>query len=130
MINKNELRFGNIVQEIIPISGSLAEKQRVNKTMYKINTHTFNREDFEKWFAPIPLTEEILLKCGFKDSGNDELLIYNELDYENQLALHFTKEGLSFVFEQYVESNIKYNYLHQLQNLYFALTGKELEINL
>jgi hypothetical protein len=82
-------------------------------------------------FEPIPLTEDILLKCGFEFKGgigykspnNEEHwyfstgngFIPNALNHRNTLK----KDGYIGVY-----------YLHQLQNLYFALTTTELEINL
>jgi hypothetical protein len=62
---------------------------------------------------PIELTEEWLIKFGFKkfvpDFINPSLLIRN------------TTEGFKII-----RHGIMVNHLHQLQNLYFALTGKEL----
>jgi hypothetical protein len=48
----------------------------------------------------------------------------------NGLQLFWFEETLSATiqFQNKVEVEIKY--LHQLQNLYFSLTGKELEIKL
>ncbi len=54
-------------------------------------------------YKPIPLTEEWLVKFEQKD-----------LDL--------------FILEIEVNWNIKIKYVHQLQNLYFALTGEELTI--
>lgn len=34
------------------------------------------------------------------------------------------------LFYDWIDGNIEVKYLHQLQNLYFALTGKELDIRL
>lgn len=76
---------------------------------------------------PIPLTEELLLKCGFSKVGSN---------YEKDwLLLHTHLERQTFDFLLYESSSRKLKatpilHLHQLQNLYFALTGEELEINL
>jgi hypothetical protein len=87
-------------------------------------------------FKPIPLTPEILEKCGFKTD------IYLELANDD-FALIYRREvkdkkwGDCLVFE----GNGGYDYpgdiplwhikyLHQLQNLYYALAGEELEIEL
>lgn len=70
---------------------------------------------------PIPLTEEILLKCGF------------EIDDVLAPCMHVAKEwDLEwFIDGVYLDgSNTKAVYLHQLQNLYFALKGEELNITL
>lgn len=69
---------------------------------------------------PIPLTEEWLLKLELKkwNSKNNELTYSN-----NKLIIHKRKDG-------YVVSRkwITINFVHQLQNFYFALTGEELKI--
>jgi len=98
-------------------------------------------------FNPIPLTEDVLLKCGFLkyedfEPGEQDYLelwrrdiIYYIPDefgsrrgfnagYVNPTELRF-----SLVIDGY-ENKFKAKYLHQLQNIYFALTGNELEINL
>lgn len=75
-------------------------------------------EDFE----PIQLNEEWLLKFGFK---------YNNPTYEwyDKSAVFFIQVnylGFDLIakFHNQVIREIKY--VHELQNLYFALTGKEL----
>ena len=89
--------------------------------------------------SPIPLTEEILLKCGFEKNGltmsGAEWYEYKRPfigwgDYrickrsENEWA--FTLECVS----PPTNAIATIQYLHQLQNLVFALTGKELTVNL
>jgi len=70
-------------------------------------------------FEPIPLTEEILLKCWFEPMQNYTFIL-------------FIERNDNIVWQSDVEiCNYKHvKYLHQLQNLYFALTNEELEINL
>ena len=66
---------------------------------------------------PIPLTEEWLLKFGFeKDNG----YYFNG----SIIMIEFCDEG----FHEAVIDNtgISFKHVHQLQNLYFALTQKEL----
>lgn len=70
-------------------------------------------------FTPIPLTEEWLVKFGFeKDSFG--CLYFGYFYYRKSLFYssgEFSNIGLP---------NIQY--VHQLQNIYFALTGEELTI--
>lgn len=72
---------------------------------------------------PIPLTEERLLKFGFRIER------MKRLDHfrfgKGRLIGHFYKNK-RFLFRN-VWCNIKY--VHSLQNLYFALTNEELKIN-
>jgi hypothetical protein len=85
---------------------------------------------------PIPLTEDILLKCGFEkfiEQGSDHW-------YPNQDGLWSLRlennNPLEYIFmiqvrvDEYLKLDTRYRYLHQLQNLYFTLTGEELNISL
>jgi hypothetical protein len=83
---------------------------------------------------PIPLTPEILEKCGFVPFVDSENIF--ELETDNNLC-YLRKEDNGFRPAEPVDGDaefitigIKIQYLHQLQNLYFALTGEELQINL
>jgi len=106
----NELRIGNLfvdkkTKTIINIIG-LTEQYI-----------TFSGHFKNDWQAkPIPLTEEWLLKFGFK---NLSIGLF-ELIHNNVIGYRLSIEG------QYGYEEIKY--IHQLQNLYFALTGEELTI--
>ena len=82
---------------------------------------------------PITLTEEILLKCRFSMKYGTDPQEQNALKVFNLENLEILKFELDKFFffstgKGLIHTNIKY--LHQLQNLYFALTGQELEINL
>lgn len=72
---------------------------------------------------PIKLTEEWLLNFGFETSAWDNYSTYRKMVGNNDYTI---------VFDEYLNTyvgDIKINeikYVHQLQNLYFALTGKEL----
>jgi len=98
-------------------------------------------------FKPIPLTEEILLKAGFVNIM-DYTYELNLLDSRNTgIHVDFDDDDLKKVYRVcigqenpniekrnrsrewvFFERNI--GEIHQLQNLYYALTGEELEIDL
>ncbi len=82
-------------------------------------------------FNPIPLTEEWLLNLGFKE--------YKDFGYKTG-CFDYIKYGFSYLIDtkkirimhkgnnmSHILQN-KVHYVHQLQNLYFALTGEELTI--
>lgn len=79
---------------------------------------------------PIQLTEEWLLKFGFKknEDYDFEERIFNEYFFPEDWQLwsigSFNNKG--YVIEEF--DNPPLQYVHQLQNLYFALTGEELTI--
>jgi hypothetical protein len=74
---------------------------------------------------PIKLTEEWMVKLRFKvyneGTGKNVYRMYNLFDDMN-CKIKFKNNKFSFRFK----SN-KIDYVHQLQNLYFSLTGKELQ---
>jgi hypothetical protein len=89
-----------------------------------------NPESFNKKHSPMPLTEENLIKLGFEKVG-----------YGRIRDLEFVGFGLNdwnvYVIEngdfELHKSNIgeekfivKIEYAHQLQNLFYCLTGQEL----
>jgi len=75
-------------------------------------------------FTPIQLTKEWLLKFGFEFDEEDDG--YQKGKYKVSVS----DEGCLFFINigYYPEEIAEFNYVHQLQNLYFALTGEELTI--
>ena len=79
------------------------------------------------WGKPIPLTEEWLLKFGFTRHHDD---YYNDIVFIKNVVNNYEFEW--GVYPITLNGGIQINnrkllkYVHQLQNLYFALTGEEL----
>ncbi|WP_413512196.1 hypothetical protein [Myroides odoratus] len=119
MIQASEVRIGNCTEQgkIIELKQTVF---RVEYTTDKKRTALIAYEDLK----PTELTEEILLKCGFKHLGNGFYELLGSFVSLCNIGDVFFNAG----FKGATIGNIKY--LHQLQNLYFTLTGKELEINL
>nr|DAJ36960.1 MAG TPA: hypothetical protein [Caudoviricetes sp.] len=124
MIDVRELRIGNYVYlfkstalyKITEIGYSEIEVDRYEAS--GISSEAVFRTYVEN-LNPIPLTEELSLKCGLEPHYFGIKTYYNpllELDHDFKLM------GVDY--------NIQVRYLHQLQNLYFDLGGKELEVNL
>jgi hypothetical protein len=77
----------------------------------------------DDFYQPIPLTEEWLLKFGFeKNKNNRFVLLTGDVD------ILFTEDLDGWVCDGINFSVNCLSYVHQLQNLYFALTGEELEM--
>lgn len=87
--------------------------------------YTVNLKDVEI----IPLTEEWLLKFGFKvDYMNLDVLIcayYGENPLTKDYVLELKNVGNGWFYHN---GHFKIDFVHQLQNLYFALCGEELEL--
>lgn len=102
----NELRLGNWVYD----EGDLKTPIQIVRL----------EEDNTGWLKPIPLTEEWLLKFGAEENILrliDDMWIQFE---DGEWCVCNDNDGF------YDVSCIKH--VHQLQNLYFALTGEELKI--
>jgi hypothetical protein len=100
----------------------------------KIPYHTYSQ--FNEFIFGIPLTEDWLIKAGFeKDWENDEEQYYSKdgfdqlADYGGQ-SIVLRKEGSPYFNCGYYNNEIHFEFVHQLQNLYFALTGEELQFKL
>lgn len=77
---------------------------------------------------PIPLTEEWFLKFGFTRHWED---FYNDVIYIKKVTDDYTEFEWGVYPNELgsgiqIKNSIKLKYVHQLQNLYFALTGEEL----
>jgi hypothetical protein len=113
IMKANEVRIGNFIFKD-------AKKYTVN--LFTISDILI----FPNYFRPIKINEKWLLALGFK--------LYSESDYRIKFELKefefffpkikdYHREGLYF---RDVEIT-KIKYVHQLQNLYFVLTGEELD---
>jgi hypothetical protein len=110
MISANELRIGNHLKSDVVV---------------KIDARSiFDIWDNSKKYEPIPITKDWILNFGFKYSF--EKTVYS-------IRYKFNKSYKVFKIEYcgnglYLVNNIVYiKYVHQLQNIYFALTQNELE---
>ena len=140
-----ELRLGNYTQDqdgnVLVVDGLESDK---------IDFKVVDRSKFplkDGWKAePIPINQDWLKKAGFEYAEGLRMLVMQpefELcgpdDYEDSVYHHifFYHSGDSFGFEvsnEWGETGnamlSKIKYVHQLQNLYFALTGEELRLQL
>jgi hypothetical protein len=102
----NELRIGNFVE---------IDQYPNDRVVIQIENGSNIDECGKLNASPIPLTEEWLLKFGFISKGR----------YEKG-SIHIgcvkTKEETYL----WIENMPHIKYVHQLQNLYFVLTGEEL----
>jgi len=125
MIDKKELRIGNWAT----VFGHHVKIVGLHFAYAKI----FDGADQHyEVLQPIPLTPEILEKCGFKtiDGLFFRLVFqYADSDYPCELAYGTDKEYVQVVRNFTSAADAPFKFLHQLQNLYFALTGEELKID-
>jgi hypothetical protein len=114
-----ELRIGNWVEIqgleskiiLVDTEGCICENEYCED---------FENNNITQNLQPIPLTEEWLLKFGFE---------YSDLNGDSGLwkipPFQIYGKYNQFIYDY----RLDVNYVHQLQNLYFALTGEELNQN-
>lgn len=84
------------------------------------------QEVFISEIEPIQLTEAVLFKCGFIKLDEK----HNFYICDCEINLKIDKKIIWVAWHNTVLTNVELKHLHQLQNLYFALTGQELKIEL
>jgi hypothetical protein len=112
----NELRIGNLIK--FSEDGTIFTVGSIEERGFTVQndeeTTWIEAEEFE----PIPLTEEWLLKFGFKIWDRNK---WSDLG----MNIVLLENGDNFLFLAN-QRHVNIFYVHQLQNLYFALTGEEL----
>ncbi len=148
-IKATELRLGNIVSLLFGTIGAVTKlhaQKASDGTFYLIEVD--NKETFiPQHVKGILLTPELLLQAGFEQSqssDDEERTIYS-IQVANNTALYFDRHKDWMRNDQEVEWYLSHEwnnnhfkndfwskpkYLHELQNIYFALTGEELLIAL
>ena len=116
----SELRMGNYVN--YDVMESVYKVRGIGKDCLWLNGTEFGGPGGIDLFSPIPLNEEWLVKLGFVRDGS-----YWSHPYLN-LAIHKTIHEEEVIMIPNRRFALDLKYVHQLQNLYFALTGEELEI--
>ena len=108
----NELRIGNLVKkgDEMFMADFLTIRMAIN-------------------YEPIPLTEEWLIKFGFERNDNTKLSDSFYWIMVGRSELHINPDnGVLWIHrnENIFNNPCLVKHVHQIQNLYFALTGEEL----
>lgn len=118
----NELRIGNWVK------WNYEESSDGNAYPVEYGYELDDIKNNPNIVKPIPLTEEWLERFGFDKVADNCWLSEKTSFYIDNREGHIRK---GFVYYLREDSNdfIPIDYVHSLQNLYFALTGEELNQN-
>jgi len=130
MLKANELRIGNYLTDEL---GAKLDYDGLG-IVSKIYDNTFDIQDVSykggkinaiNVMSPIPLTEEWLLKFGIMEWWQKEL--------GNKGAIHYN-EGHFYIYSGMGDCDsygfkIKIDYVHQLQNWWYANTNEELQLS-
>lgn len=132
MIDYKQLRWGNLVQDDL---GRVQEVLWIDNSGVETEHARFQHEDL----FPIPLTNEIIEKCGFTNKRDD--FYYTEYEIKVELGWDDVFEEEKYTYCRIIKGKepediwhyyfdgvhvIPCHYLHQLQNGFFCLWGKEL----
>ena len=122
----NELRIGNYVN----IEGDVVKVKEIYEKGIHYTSDEYESYATEDFIQPIELTEEILVKIGFEKFVKSFRMELSgcRLDYFIDKTLYIYKKHTNCCLIKDLE--IKCEYIHQLQNSFFLLTGKELEVEL
>ncbi|GEO11386.1 hypothetical protein [Segetibacter aerophilus] len=133
MIDASELRIGNYILHkasvrILPVKCTFQHFELMAKGLAKD-------------IFPIPLKPDILQKCGFVENKKYYLLpdarefiltlpVMGNSKNEVYAYLNSNKESYARATVNDLVISNNFYYLHQLQNLYYVLLGKELDVML
>lgn len=138
MIDVKELRIGNYLRD--KKTGALLIVDEI--TDDKFGVTVLDRSHYplpEGWQAEgVSLTPDVLSKCSLHLEERDGLAAWSII---HDLCLHDSEDGFrlciwgadtdyTWVLHDVSVHPVKYKYLHQLQGLYFIMTGDELVVNL
>jgi len=115
VLKANDLRIGNLIfYQTVDLNTGKNVLEIVEATANDIKT-----QELKPIFLPIPLTEDWLLKFDFYVSD-----VFGQKQYFLSGITIYVNDG-KFQHSGY-DREIKY--VHELQNLYFALTQRELTV--
>ena len=130
-MNEQEIRIGNLLihEGKVKKVSEIGRKQVNEGNLYYLSFDDKNRGYWLKHngvdlIEPIPLTEEWLLKFGFeKDFEGD---VYKNVNSNSFLC--WQNNRVELLDDENNKCMAYCDHVHQLQNLYFALTGEELTL--
>ena len=125
-----ELRINSWYKSVkfgVPVKWELTDFSQLDV----MSDGAYNDPPIDEYIEPIPLTEEWLLKLRFEVFDSVRFLgdgynVWKQLP--NSRFSLYTIDGLQWICRILAHELNEVQYVHQLQNLYFALTGNELTI--
>jgi hypothetical protein len=139
-MNKHELRIGNLVtDEFYPDFDCIITVESLNDKGINLGIESSNDypEMQSHWIEPyyafeqlrgIPLSEQWLIDMGFEKTIEVTWSFGYHKEYNVYRKDGLTYNGIQAAWWYHGLLKRQPEYVHQLQNLYFALTGSELTI--
>lgn len=148
----SELRIGNWVQDSrdnypCKVLGLDSERTFISAngdkfmgtaTCTQLDELDGSRGRWLQYLTPIPITEELMFKCGFQKRSESRCTMILSLEHGDPLTDKLCPSIQWWIGNDYMSIcrcgisalSIKIESLHQLQNLFYDLKGEELNINL
>jgi len=120
-----ELRIGNLIQDYL---GNIVTVERIDKDGVLGHSPNPIGVTHGNSVEPIPLTDEWLKRFGLKIealNGNSIEGVIGRYEGEDDIKYVVDFNPSEYGDYNYTTKTIKY--VHQLQNIYFTLTGEELK---
>lgn len=118
MIQAQELRIGNLIN-LVSFENDVME---INIMASDIELCDESENEFNVHYKPIPITEKLLLKFGFENMEKFPLRYVQRVKPDS-----LSEFEPCIVCGDLWLTGIRH--VHQLQNLYFSLTGEELTLS-
>ena len=122
-----DLRIGNIIRQVEYRNGNCDNLRKitgVNQEGYVNVKMIFDYANMRshpiKWFLPIEINEDWLIKLGFEKT--------DRFINKNYVLLLYTSKVCLYHYSNLSDAKVTIKYVHQLQNLYYSLTNQELSI--
>lgn len=132
MIQATELRIGNLLT--YDMGDGTFENSKLD--WQDIRWCFENNKDFNLAHKPIPLTEDWIRDFGFvfEDIGTNpteeekRYLVARKGYGTKEIEIEFDRDLSGLTLGNFTGELLVYYHVHQLQNLYYALTQQELEL--
>ncbi len=134
MIDARELRIGNIVEPITmsPIMVTGITQQKTLDGIFTLIFVDYGESFLQEHLNPVELSEQWLIKFGFEQTNDVNKSLSKEASNHVMLLSSIGKKYVVEIRNVMMSGSIMLQFsvtcVHQLQNLHFALTGKELTI--
>lgn len=131
-MDATELRIGNWISSyVVYADDTVIKNVEISKKKVTADDIKFMADNFLATYQGIELTPEILEKCGFKwETENNTHL---QLDFDKTSTMSFYYEGgVPTQLQLYNLGHFEHffftppQFLHQLQNILYALSGEEI----
>lgn len=136
MIDVKELRVGALFYQSKMYGNRAVTAYDIDK-LNDLNKGCLDVAEFYKHWEPIKITDRLFKKYGMiNDTVNPEIKTYSLSRFPfsfKQTAFGtyiINHEDLNIGNKYRIVSKQEFKYIHQLQNLFYAITGEELKIKL